>query len=77
MPHGRLFHALLMDYDFQSDHPQVNLPDILRIGSVWFDLVVRYQFYYYDMIISKWIKTFSRTEDDYPDNMYVWDKGAS
>ena len=76
MPHGRLFHALLKNYDFHSMQPPVGLLDILRIGSVWCDLVVRYQFNY-DLTEDKWIKTFAWTNDDRRNNTYVQNNNSS
>ncbi len=58
IPHGRLFHALGRDSDDFAKFPPLSMPDILRIGEAWVDVVVRYQFYF-DVDQSRWVKGLS------------------
>jgi hypothetical protein len=76
LPHGRLFHALLKDYEYLSAQPPINLPDLFRIGGISCDLIVRYQFYY-DMNEKKWVKKFSWTDSNRPDVTFVRGEDAS
>lgn len=55
MPHGRIFHELLRHSEESSRGPPLTLKEILRIGFVWCDVVVRYQFYY-DITTGEWAK---------------------
>lgn len=63
MPFGRIFRELLDPSDVTKKLPSVDMKDILRIGGVWCDLVVTYQFYY-DITQGNWIKSFSRPEGE-------------
>jgi hypothetical protein len=55
---GRIFRKLLDPSEVTKNLPSADRKDILRIGGVWCDLVVTYQFYY-DITLGKWIKSFS------------------
>jgi hypothetical protein len=63
MPHGRLFHELHHRKSVFNKGPQQNLKDIQRIGDVWIDLVVKFQFYY-DLVQGKWVKEFRTCDED-------------
>ena len=53
MPHGRLFHRL---YKYGSPAMgSIDFLELLRIGAVWVEVVVRHQ-YYYDLVLGRWIK---------------------
>ena len=70
MSHGRVFHDLLMDYEHLSEHPPMNLTDMFRIGRIWCDIVVSYQ-YYYDMKEKKWVKKFTGTDSNQSEVTFV------
>ncbi len=52
MPHGQVFHTL--HYYGGYDRSEVDYRDMLRIGTVWVDVVVRHQ-YEYDLTTGRWI----------------------
>lgn len=54
-PHCYLFHDLY-DHRHGVEQPNVPLPDCLRIGTVWIDVIIRQQ-YYLDIETGKWDKS--------------------
>lgn len=70
MPHDGLMHELRLYSGYEGGG--VDYRDLLRIGSVWVDIVVTYQ-YQYDLTTGQWIKDWVR-EDDQPGHpVYVRD----
>lgn len=54
-PHCYLFHDLY-DHSYGVEKPSVPLPDCLRIGTVWIDVIIRQQ-YFLDVETGKWDKS--------------------
>jgi hypothetical protein len=64
MPHGLLFHELHHDRSTFGVSPRQSLEEIQRIGDVWVDLIVKFQFYF-DVVQGKWVKALhTRGEDN-------------
>lgn len=57
IPHGSLLHELRLYGGYART--EVDYRDMLRIGYVWTDIVVHYQ-YCYDVVQRRWIKRFER-----------------
>ena len=70
MPHGGLMHQLRLYGGYEMG--RVDYRDLLRIGTVWVDVVVAYQ-YLYDLTTGQWIKGWERKEDPPGQPVYVRD----
>lgn len=70
MPHGGLMHELRLYSGYERG--LVDYRDLLRIGSVWVDIVATHQ-YLYDLTTGRWIKGWKREEDGPGQPVYVRD----
>ena len=70
MPHGMLFHEVHHCESHHGESPSQNLKDIQRVGDVWMNLTVCYQFYY-DLVQGKWVKSFNTIAGNDGDREYV------
>lgn len=57
-PHCWLFHDL-HDHAYGIDQPSVSLPDCLRLGEVWVDVIIRQQ-YWFNLDTGTWEKSLSQ-----------------